>query len=75
MNNKNKKIIKNLIDDVAKYLDGQLPWSLNRHGDRSSYVYVESIIEKIMGKSHEECKDEDVENLSRLIKNIKNNPF
>ena len=75
MNDNNKKIIKNLIEDVASYLNGRLPWSLNRHGDRSSHIYIESIIEKIMGKSYEECDDEDVENLYRLINNIKNNQF
>ncbi len=75
MNDKNKHIIREAINEAALELEGKLPESPRHPTGRNPHAHIAMVMKALLGKSYTECEDDATPGLLRLVEQIRKNPF
>jgi len=75
MNDQNKRVIREAIDEAAEHLKGKLPQTKKHPSGRNPHAHIAQVLKSLLGRSYTECDDDTVSGLLRLIEQIKESPF
>ena len=75
MNDKNKHLIRERINDAAQSLKGKLPPSEKHPKGRNPYAHIPKVIKHLCGMSYTDLPDEDLEAVLEIIAHCKKHPF
>jgi hypothetical protein len=75
MNDKNKKMVREAIDEAAIHLGGKLPASPRHPDGRNPHAHVASVLKSLLGHSYTECEDNVTPTILDIIRATRDNPF
>jgi len=75
MNDDNKRLIRERINDAAENLKGKLPASHRHPKGRNPYAHIPKVIKHLCGMSYTDLPDEDLKAVLEIIDHCEKHPF
>ena len=75
MNDDNKRLIRERINDAAKNLKGKLPPSDKHPKGRNPFAHIPKVIKSLLGCSYKDAEDDALDVILEIIDHCEKHPF